>query len=125
MDVELSEVRDFLARHAPFDVLPEEVLAGIPRQCTLRYARRGTVVLEAGQEGAGLYVVRSGAVDVVDEAGTLIERVDAGSAFGMSSLLEHRPTRFRCVATEDSLLVVLPTPLFDRLAGVHPALGTV
>ena len=79
MDVELSEVRDFLARHAPFDVLPEEVLDGIPRQCTLRYARRGTVVLEVGQQGKGLYVVRSGAVDVVDESGTLIERVDTGS----------------------------------------------
>ena len=124
MDVELSEVRDFLARHAPFDVLPEEVLAGIPRQCTLRYARRGTVLLEVGQQGAGLYVVRSGAVDVVDESGTLIERVDAGSAFGMSSLLEHRPTRFRCIATEDSLLVVLPTRLFESLAREHTAFMT-
>ena len=124
MDVELSEVRDFLARHAPFDVLPGEVLDGIPRQCTLRYARRGTVVLEVGQQGEGLYVVRSGAVDVVDESGTLIERVDTGSAFGMSSLLERRPTRFRCVATEDSLLVVLPTQLFESLAREHTAFVT-
>jgi CBS domain-containing protein len=53
MDVELSEVRDFLARHAPFDALPDEVLSGIPRHCTLRYARRGAVVLEVGQEGDG------------------------------------------------------------------------
>jgi CBS domain-containing protein len=124
MDVELSEVRDFLAQHAPFDVLPADVLAGIPRDCTLRYARRGTVVLESGKQGAGLYVVRSGAVDVVDEGGTLIDRVGTGSAFGMSSLLEHRPTRFRCVATEDTLLVVLPTPLFERLASEHPAFVT-
>lgn len=124
MDAELSEVRDFLARHAPFDVLPGDVLAGIPRQCTLRYARRGTVVLEVGQQGDGLYVVRSGAVDVLDESGTLIERVDTGSAFGMSALLEHRPTRFRCVATEDSLLVVLPTALFESLARDHTAFVT-
>ena len=124
MDVELSEVRDFLVRHAPFDVLPEPVLDGIPRQCTLRYARRGTVVLEVGQQGEGLYVVRSGAVDVVDESGTLIERVDTGSAFGMSSLLERRPTRFRCVATEDCLLVVLPSTLFESLAREHTAFVT-
>src|SRR5215207_7297029 len=124
MDVELAAVRDFLARHAPFDVLPDEVLAAIARQCTLRYARRGTVVLEVGQLGVGLYVVRSGAVDVVDEGGTLIERVDTGSAFGMSSLLEHRPTRFRCVATEDSLLVVIPTRLFESLAREHTAFVT-
>ncbi len=124
MDVELSEVRDFLARHAPFDALPEEVLAAIPQQCTLRYARRGTVVLDIGRPGVGLYVVRSGAVDVLDEAGTLIERVDTGSAFGMSALLEHRPTRFRCVTTEDSLLVVLPNRLFESLAREHTAFAT-
>lgn len=124
MDVELSAVRDFLARHAPFDALPEQVLSAVPRQCTLRYARRGTVVLEAGQQGEGLYVVRSGAVDVVDESGALIERVGTGSAFGMSALLEHRPTRFRCVATEDTLLVVLARQHFESLAGEHPAFVT-
>ncbi len=124
MDVELSEVRDFLARHAPFDSLPPEVLDGIPRQCTLRYARRGAVVLDVGRQGAGLHVVRSGAVDVVDEAGSLVERVGTGVAFGMSSLLEHRPTRYRCTATEDTLLIVLPPELFDTLAREHTGFVT-
>lgn len=120
MDVELREIRDFLAEHAPFDTLPADVLAGIPRQCTLRYARRGTVVLEPGEKGDGLYVVRSGAVDVVDELGGLLERVGTGSAFGMSAVLEERPTRHRCTATEDTLLLVLPTVEFQRLAAQHP-----
>ena len=124
MDVELSEIRDFLAKHAPFDTLPPDVLEGVPRQCTLRYARRGTVVLDVGREGAGLHVVRSGAVDVVDEAGGLVERVGTGGAFGMSALLEHRPTRYRCTATEDTLLVVLPPELFDALAREHAGFVT-
>jgi CBS domain-containing protein len=124
MDVELSEVRDFLARHAPFDTLPPEELGQIPRRCTLRYARRGTVVLEAGERGEGLYVVRSGAVDVVDEAGGLVERVGTGAGFGMSSLLEGRPTRYRCTATEDTLLLIVPPDLFDRLSREHTAFAT-
>lgn len=74
MDVELAEIRDFLVQHAPFDTLPPDVLDGIPRHCTLAYARRGTVVLDAGRQGEGLHVVRSGAVDVVDESGGLVER---------------------------------------------------
>ena len=119
MGVELLEVRDFLAQHAPFDVLPTAVLDQVPRQCTLRYARRGTVVLDVGERGEGLYVVRSGAVDVVDEAGGLVERVGTGVAFGMSSLLERRPTRHRCTATEDTLLLVLPPVLFETLAREH------
>ena len=124
MDVELSEIRDFLARHAPFDALPPDVLDRVPRQCTLRYARRGTVVLDVGELGEGLHIVRSGAVDVVDEAGGLVERVGTGGAFGMSSLLEHRPTRYRCVATEDTLLVVLPPELFDTLVREHSGFAT-
>ena len=120
-----SEVRDFLARHAPFDVLPEEVLDRIPRQCTLRYARRGTVVLEARAAGDGALcrALRRGRRRRRERHD--IERVDTGSAFGMSTLLERRPTRFRCVATEDSLLVVLPTQrLFASLAREHAAFVT-
>ena len=124
MDVELSEIRDFLSQHAPFDTLPPDVLSGIPRHCTLRYARRGTVVLDVGQQGEGLYVVRSGAVDVLDEAGGLVERVGTGAAFGMSSLLERRPTRYRSIATEDTLLVVLPSEVFDALAREHTGFAT-
>ena len=124
MDVELSEVRDFLAQHAPYDILPAAVIDQIPRQCVLRYARRGTVVLEVGEPGDGLYVVRSGAVDVVDEAGGLVERVGTGGAFGMSSLLEHRPTRYHCTATEDTLLLVLPPRLFEELSREHTGFAT-
>ena len=119
MGVELLEVRDFLAQHAPFDMLPPGALDQVPRQCTLRYARRGTVVLDVGERGSGLYVVRSGAVDVVDEAGGLVERVGTGVAFGMSSLLEGRATRYRCTASEDTLLLVLPPELFEALAREH------
>lgn len=124
MDVELAEVRDFLAQHAPFDRLPAHVLEQIPRHCTLRYARRGTVVADVGVQGEGLYVVRSGAVEVVDELGALIERVAAGGAFGMSSLLEGKPTRHRCTATEDTLLILMSPACFADLARDHIAFAT-
>lgn len=124
MTVELAEVRDFLAKHAPFDALPAEVLDRLPRHCTIRYARRGTTILDAGTRGDGLYVVRSGAVDVLDDSGGLIERLGAGGAFGMSTLLEHRVTRYRSVATEDTLLLVLEAAEFESLLEGHPAFAT-
>lgn len=124
MEAELAEVRDFLARHAPFDRLPGEVLAGLPRRCTLSYARRGSVVLDVGDHGDGLYVVRSGAVEVRDETGELVDRAGTGEAFGMSSLLEHRPTRYRCTAVEDTLLLVVEPEAFDELSRTHPDFAT-
>ena len=41
LDVELAEIRDFLAQHAPFDSLPSGVLADLPRRLTVEYHRRG------------------------------------------------------------------------------------
>nr|WP_300049059.1 DUF294 nucleotidyltransferase-like domain-containing protein [uncultured Nocardioides sp.] len=124
MEVELAEVSDFLAGHAPFDRLPGSELAALPRRCTIRYARRGSVVLDVGDRGDGLYVVRSGAVEVRDETAELVDRVGTGEAFGMSSLLEHRPTRYRCAAVEDTLLLVLEPAAFDELSQAHPDFAT-
>ncbi|HYJ26569.1 MAG TPA: DUF294 nucleotidyltransferase-like domain-containing protein [Nocardioides sp.] len=124
MEVELAEVRDFLAGHAPFDRLPGSELAALPRRCTIRYARRGSVVLDVGDRGDGLYVVRSGAVEVRDETAELVDRVGTGETFGMSSLLEHRPTRYRCTAVEDTLLLVLESAAFDELSQAHPDFAT-
>ncbi len=66
MDVELAEVRDFLAAHPPFDTLPEKVLDGLAPRCTLRYARRGSLVPRAGLTNDRLFLVGSGAVDITD-----------------------------------------------------------
>ncbi|WP_122262842.1 putative nucleotidyltransferase substrate binding domain-containing protein [Ornithinimicrobium cerasi] len=119
MDVELAEVRDFLAGHAPFDVLPDAVLEDLPRRCTLRYARRGTEILRAGERNDRLLVVRSGAVDITDE-GQVVDRVGAGGSFGMSAVVEHVPTRYAVTAREDTLLITLPQEAFDELSAAHP-----
>ncbi|WP_298889507.1 DUF294 nucleotidyltransferase-like domain-containing protein [uncultured Serinicoccus sp.] len=122
MDVELAEIRDFLAEHAPFDALPADVLDRLPARCTVSYARRGTVVLRPGDRGDRLYLVRSGAVDITDD-GHLVDRVGAGGGFGMSALVEHVPTRYAATAREDTLLLELPQPDFDALVAEHPSVA--
>lgn len=119
MDVELAEIRDFLAQHPPFDELPEGVLDALPARCTLSYARRGSQVLRAGQRGDRLFVVRSGAVDITDE-GQLVDRVGAGGAFGMSAVVEGIPTRYDATAREDTLLIAIAEEAFDELTAQHP-----
>ncbi|HEY5789560.1 MAG TPA: cyclic nucleotide-binding protein, partial [Gammaproteobacteria bacterium] len=64
MEVELLEIRDFLAAHHPFDQLPDQTLATLAGKITIRYFRRDEVLLEPGAEAEGLYMVRSGAVAV-------------------------------------------------------------
>ena len=122
MDVELAEVRDFLAATPPFDSLPGDVLDALPARCTLRYARRGSSVLRAGLSSDRLYVVRSGAVDITD-GGQLVDRVGEGGSFGMSAILEHAPARYDLHVREDALLLTVPQADVERLIAEHPAVA--
>ncbi len=121
MTPELAEIRDFLAQHAPFDALPAETLTGLPATLESTYVRRGRVIKDVGQDNDELFVVRSGAVDVHDEHGRLLDRRGAGEGFGMSSLVLGGPLSHRFTAMEDSLLLVLPGEEFRRLAEDHPS----
>src|SRR5690606_7746199 len=86
LDVELAEIRDFLAALEPFRSLPADVLEALPARLSIVYRRRGDVVLAAGTTPAELLVVRSGAVELRDPDGELVERAGAGLCVGGSAL---------------------------------------
>ena len=121
MDTELVEIRDFLAQHAPFDALPAAVLRRLCSQLEVRYFRRGTLILGVGQETDVMYVLRSGAVDIRDRDGDLVERAESGNSFGMSALLQGTASSYEFTAIEDSLVLAVPAPVFLGLYEAEPA----
>ena len=120
MDVELAEVRDFLAQHEPYSTLPAAVLDAIPRQLTARYYRRGTTLVAVGQENSITYILRSGAVDIFDEIGAFNDKAGPGDSFGMSSVLAGTPMRYTLYASEDSLCLLMEAELFHHLMRTQP-----
>ena len=123
MNVELAEIRDFLAQHAPFDALPEEVLARLPRKLTLRYFRRGSRILRAGERNEQLFVVRSGAVELREAGGALWGRLEPGEVFGFSPLLTGEGALHEVTALEDSLLLLMPQEVFNDLRSRDESFG--
>ena len=121
MEVELAEVRDFLARCAPFDELPAARLDQLPGLLTQRYHRRGTHIVEAGAENHRLRLVRSGAVEVCDPDGALLDTRDVGDCFGYSTLTHSGPSRYLILAAEDTLVLEMTREVFDDLAAEFPA----
>ena len=87
LDVELSEIRDFLADHLPFSALSAATLARLPEQLHVEYFRRGSRVIEVGSDNHSLYVVRTGAVELRDQAGAFMDRGAAGTSFGSYTLV--------------------------------------
>ncbi|GAA4399392.1 DUF294 nucleotidyltransferase-like domain-containing protein [Fodinibacter luteus] len=121
LDVELSETREFLAQHEPFDALPAGVLDRLPAGLTVEYFRRGTRLIERGRDNHHLYVLRSGAADVHDTQGSLVERGGEGACFGSITLTQGNPSTFDVTAIEDCLALLLPAEDFHRLCTDHPA----
>ncbi|MEI2777970.1 MAG: putative nucleotidyltransferase substrate binding domain-containing protein [Tetrasphaera sp.] len=119
LDVELAEIRDFLAGHAPFSDLPDDVLLGILPRLRVEYFRRGSAIMSPGRDNNHLYVIRSGAVDIRNEKGTLVDRGETGTCFGSTTLLGTNPSRFTVEAIEDVLTIVLDAATFHDLAGTH------
>ena len=121
MTVEIEELRDFLARHPPFDELPAAAVSALPQRLSMRYARRGTNVMAVGVDNHDVYVLRSGAIEIRDSGDALIERGAEGACFGSRTLAGGNPSRFTVTVIEDALLVVVPGAVWHELAGTYRA----
>ena len=123
LDVELAEIRGFLAEHPPFGWLPAPVLESLPAQLSITYRRRGASVLSAGELPTELLVVRSGAVELRDTDGHLLERGAAGTCLGGTALRAGVPQPVEARAIEDTLLLAMPASVFRGLCADHPDLA--
>ncbi len=123
LDVELIEVRDFLAAHHPFDDLPAGQLDRLASRLRIEYFRRGTRIIARGEDNHHLYVVRSGAIEMHDMHGGFMDRGEVGTTFGSYTLVQGNPANFEVVALEDTLCLVMDNTTFHELATAFPVFG--
>ncbi len=121
MEVELIEIRDFMAQTAPFDQLPAEALQQLPKQLSIRYLRRGTPFPPADAEGSYLYIVRRGAVELRDQRGELIDKFAEGELFTDACVESDIEQNFSGFTVEDSLFYLLPCHGLEQLRQRHEA----
>lgn len=109
------DVSSFLGRHPPFDALDAERLARVVASVQIEHFAPGTVILrEAGEPASHLYVVRRGAVEIVDD-GRVIDQVGEGEVFGMWSLLGHVAPSATVRATEDTLCYLVDAEVAEEV----------
>ena len=115
LDVELAEIRDFLLAHPPFESMAPGAVERLVRRLRVEYFRRGTAIMVPGRDNLHLFIVRSGAVDMHDAVGTLVDRGEVGTCFGSTTLLGGNPSTFSVVAIEDTLALVMDAATFAEL----------
>jgi CBS domain-containing protein len=120
MDIELIEIRDFLASHPPFDALPEDVLATLPKRLTVRYLRRGSKFPPDDEKTPALYILRRGAIELRDRSGELIGKLAEGDT-APSACDDRRIQRgIQGTTSEDSLIYLLPCEVLGKLRAEYP-----
>lgn len=80
----------------------------------IRRAEEGTVFLEKGKRGDGLYVVLLGEIETDEELAR------PGGVFGHAALLTREPSEVGAVAKTDALLLRMPANRFNELAALYP-----
>lgn len=119
MQDEQLEILSFLQGHALFKDLPEQVQHTVAAATDVRYCKAGMQIVEFGEPAQFLHLVRSGAVEVFHRDGKLYDRLNEGGYFGEFGLLHRKTVRFPARALEDSLLYLVPEPVFTDLFENH------
>ena len=113
----MKEFLDFLGAQSPYDRLDDDDLSRLAKAVEVEYFTEGTVIVEADAAPLDcLYVVRVGAVEVLDR-GRTTDVLGAGETFGQISVLSGLPPPLQVRAIEDTLCYRLPNP---RTLLTHP-----
>jgi len=127
LDAHVVEYVDDNARRAhslrQVDLLrdaPAEDLAALWRQLSEVRVAAGAVICRRGERGTGMYIVKSGSVEVrlgIGPEGTSLYRLVPGDCFGEMALLTGDARSADVVALEQSTLWLLDAAAFEEVLG--------
>lgn len=115
MDAELLEIRQHMARFAPFDSLSDELLDTVAGSVDIAYFKAGSEIFQRDEPIDELHYIRSGAIEIYRRGGALHNRLEEGDIYGHFSLLRNHRVHFPAKAIEDTLIYLVPGKVFEQL----------
>ncbi|RUO32799.1 DUF294 nucleotidyltransferase-like domain-containing protein [Aliidiomarina sanyensis] len=115
MTSDSQDIRSFLQQTPPFDALDADTLKLAADKMQAMYlcqANRDEIIRP---DRPMLFLVRSGASDLVDKDGQHIERLEPGDLFGYPSLLTGRAITNRLQVIADGIVWTWSAALFDEM----------
>lgn len=116
MEIELVEIRDFIAQHHPFELLPTETLNNLTAQISVRYIRRNNCFPpENADEDTQLYMVRTGAIELRTSDNQLKGKLGEGDIYTSECQLIEVNEASCHMALEDCLIYQFPCHELKKL----------
>lgn len=119
VEIELKEIRDFLAGIPPFDRLPMALVEKLTHEISIRYIRRGFPLPPENVTQDRLYLVRKGVLTLQSTQGKLLGKLSEGdicTIFCMSG--DHE--KFIVDVEEDTLVYTIPCEILYDIVRDHP-----
>ena len=107
MEIELIEIRDFIALYPPFNVLDENALNKLPKKLTIRYFRKGSIFPDLTINNKNLYIIRTGAVELRNQDEQLVDKLSEGDIYLSNEKPGENSNELKGVCAEDTLVYLL------------------
>lgn len=121
MEIELKEIRDFIAVLPPFDQLPENVVDELTKKITIQYVHDGKALPIDGETEPHLYIVRKGLISIHDKNNQLMGQLGEGDVCTMFCV-ESTDGEYDAVAEEDTLIYAVPCVELTDIVRDYPAI---
>lgn len=119
MDIKVLEIRDYLAGKQPLTELPTESLNEIAAAVDVQRSFAGDYILKVGERNTRVFLIRSGAVEVVLENGELYGCFGEGDWVGYRSVMRGGPVSMDVKVLEDSVFYSVPAGIFLKILDNH------
>lgn len=125
MDQPPADITAFLQGVAPFSTLDVSEVEPIAARLRISYHPEGGEIGAFDPPGEdGLYIIRKGAVKLVDPENRMLERRGEGEIFGHRIGFSGEASSYRVYAIEDSLVWHLPAAALAKLVARSEAIAT-
>jgi CBS domain-containing protein len=118
------DVAAFLSRFPPFDSLSDDDVQRVARSVEVEHFPAGETIQRRGEPARALYLVRKGAVEVLD-AEVQLDLLGEGEAFGQLSLPSEESPWLTARAHEDTLCYLIPADVAEEVLASEPGRGFV
>jgi len=119
---ELMSIMHMLSNFSFFKNIDRNDLKTVLRFFKARNLKKDSIIIRKGEPGYNFYIIISGKVDIINDAGIVISSLGRGEVFGEMSLICEENVGATVKASEDTRILSIDQKHFLRILRKYPTL---